>query len=170
MNDKITRQYELCLGILTKTSEGKAYYTIEMWHAYKQELGLNAIRWTRLAVDVDWWKEKFKSLKDFVNDHFRGLTKMVSHCKVFHEFAKRRKNIVAIHKVIALCKALTVNADYHFRELTKMIMKRECKAKNDKSCAALLYDLLDKNSTFLNREVPSIMKFTVMYDGKNNAG
>lgn len=77
MNDKITRQYELCFGILTKTSEGKAYYTIEMWHAYKQELGLNAIRWMRLAVDVDWWKEKFKSLKDFANDHFRGLTKMV---------------------------------------------------------------------------------------------
>lgn len=170
MNDKITRQYELCFGTLTKTGEGKAYYTIEVWHACKRELGLNAIRRTRLTVDVDWWKEKFKPLKDFANDHFRGLTKMVLHSKVFHEFAKRRKNIVAIHKVIVLCKALKVNADYHFREFTKMIMKRECKAKNDKSCAALLYDLLDKNSTFLNREIPSIMKFTVMYDGKNNAG
>lgn len=125
MNDKITRQYELCFGILTKTNEGKAYYTIEVWHACKRELGLNAIRRTRLTVDVDWWKEKFKSLKDFANDHFRGLTKMVSHCKVFHVFAKRRKNIVAIHKVIALCKALKVNADYHFREFTKMIDRNE---------------------------------------------
>ena len=125
MNDKITRQYELCFGILTKTSEGKAYYTIEVWHACKRELGLNAIRRTRLTVDVDWWKEKFKSLKDFANDHFRGLTKMVLHSKVFHEFAKRRKNIVAIHKVIALCKALKVNADYHFRGFTKMIDRNE---------------------------------------------
>ena len=121
MNDKITHQYELCFGKPAKASKIKTYYTLELWYAIERNLGLSFSSWECLAVDFGWMKKRYKLLKHFISNHFREFTKMVLHNNTFHEFAKRQKNFLAVHKAIALCKILKVNATYHFRELTKMI-------------------------------------------------